>query len=61
MKVLDYVLLIGAIALLVAAYFVSSAGNAEIASILTLGATLCGCLFGGRLGGRQFKKNKENK
>ena len=61
MKALDYIFLIGAIALLVAAYFANSAGNVGLGTILTLCATICGCVFGGIMGGRQYNKNKENK
>ena len=61
MKALDYLLLLGAVAFLVASYFVNSAGNIELASLMSLCATICGCIFGGRLGGRIHKKNQENK
>jgi hypothetical protein len=61
MKLLDYFLLIGAVAFLVAAYFVNDKGNVELGSVLTLCATVCSCIFGGRLGGRNYQKNKENK
>ena len=61
MKALVYILLIGAIALLVAAYFANSAENIGLGTILGLCATICGSMFGGIMGGRQYNKNKENK
>ena len=58
MKVLDYILIICAIALLVASYFVYSSGNAELGALVTFCATLCSAIFGARLGGRVYKKKK---
>ena len=58
MKALDYFLLICVIAFLVISYFVE---NAELKALVTFGATACGAVLGGRWGGRQYKKNQENK
>ena len=54
MKVLDYLLLVCAIAICVANFFVYS-------PFFTLIACLCGGVLGGRIGGRIYKKNQENK
>ena len=61
MKVLDYILLFGAIALLIASYYVYSYANAELGALVSVCATLCGAIFGARLGGRLYKKNHKNK
>ena len=61
MKLVDYFLLIGIAAFLIAAYIAISAGKAELGFPLTLCSTVYGILYGIRLGGRQYKKNLENK
>ena len=61
MKVLDILLIVAAIALLVASYFVYRSGQAEFGAMVTLCACLCGGVLGARWGGRQYKKNQENK
>ncbi|MBR6978378.1 MAG: hypothetical protein IKH88_00920 [Prevotella sp.] len=61
MKTIDILLIVVAIALLVASYYVYRSGNAELGAIVSFGACLCGAAFGARWGGRQYKKNQENK
>ena len=55
MKLLDYLLILCAIALIVAGYYVSDAGNAELAAVVNFCASMCGVAFGVRLGKRLRK------
>ena len=55
MKLLDYLLILCAIALIVAGYYVSDAGNAALAAVVNFCASLCGAVFGVRLGKRLRK------
>ena len=61
MKLIDYLLIIGAIALLITSYYVYSYANAELGALVSLCATICGAIFGARLGGRIYKQNHEKK
>ena len=61
MKVLDYLLIICAFILLGIAYFLNTEGNTELAGLVNFCAIMCGVVFGSRIGGRQYKKNQENK
>lgn len=61
MKVLDFLLIIGAISLLIASYYLYSGGKAELGALATFFATLCGGVFGARQGGRIYKKNHDKK
>ena len=61
MKVLDILLIVAAIALLVAGYYAYRSSQAELGAIVNLCACMCGGVFGARWGGRQYKKNQENK
>ena len=61
MKFADYFLLIGIAVFLIAVYMANSAGKVELGLTLTLCATVYGILYGIRLGGKQYKKNQENK
>ena len=57
MKLLDYILIFSAIALLIASYYVYSYANAELGALVSFCDTICGAVFGARLGGRIYKKN----
>ena len=61
MKVLDYFLIICAIALLGVSYFFHTKGNFEIAALVNFCAFICGTVAGARIGARIYKKNQENK
>ncbi|MCR5270189.1 MAG: hypothetical protein K6D91_04125 [Prevotella sp.] len=61
MKALDCFLIVCVIVLLGVAYYVNTVGNAELAVLINFCAIVCGVAFGSRLGGRQYKKNQENK
>ena len=60
MKVLDYFLFLGAIALLGLSYFLITEGNLKLATVVNLCAFVCGGIGGSRIGGRIHKKNQEN-
>ena len=61
MKFVDYFLLTGIAVFLIAVYMANSAGKGALGFTLTICATVYGILYGMRLGGRQYKKNQENK
>ena len=61
MKFVDVFFLIGIIVFLIAVYCANSAGKVELGFTLTICATVYGILYGIRLGGKQYKKNQENK
>ena len=58
MKALDYCIIIACLAFFVASYL---AENAELKALFSAVAVINAAWFGGRCGGRQYKKNQDKK